>query len=66
MSRLAEFCNLEFEDEYPDWLDKITTFNINARYDDYKKEFNKQCTPDFINEWIGKIKELKKWIEQKF
>lgn len=63
--RLAEYCNLEFDNRYADWLDKIT-FNINARYDDYKKEFKKQCTPEFTNEWIEKIKELRKWIEQKF
>jgi len=26
-------------DEYSDWLDEITSFNLNARYDDYKREF---------------------------
>jgi len=37
--RLAELNGLELTEEYADWLDKITSFNLNARYDDYKREF---------------------------
>jgi HEPN domain-containing protein len=32
--RLAELCEIELADECSDWLDTITSFNINARYDD--------------------------------
>ena len=32
--RLAELCEIELTDEYSDWLDTITSFNINARYDE--------------------------------
>jgi HEPN domain-containing protein len=35
--RLAEQIELELTDEYSDWLDEITSFNLNVRYDDYKK-----------------------------
>lgn len=63
--RLAELCEIELTDEYSDWLDTITTFNINARYDDYKREFYNKCTPDFTKLWIQRIKELIKWIEKK-
>lgn len=62
--RLAELCKVELTDEYSDWLDKITSFNINARYNDYKKEFYNQCTPEFTEYWIDKIKKLKEWISQ--
>ncbi|MCB0727847.1 MAG: HEPN domain-containing protein [Ignavibacteriae bacterium] len=62
--RLAELSKIELSDEYSDWLDKITSFNINARYDDYKKEFYKQCTPDFTKDWIDKINKLRTWINQ--
>jgi len=62
--RLAELCELEINEEYAEWLFKITTFNINARYDDYKKEFYIMCTTDFTNEWIEKIKKLQQWIKQ--
>ena len=62
--RLAELGGLEISEEQAEWLFKITTFNINARYDDYKKEFYSICTIDFTKEWIEKIKILQKWIKQ--
>jgi HEPN domain-containing protein len=62
--RLAELCKVELTDEYSDWLDKVTSFNINARYNDYKKEFYYQCTPEFAEFWIDKIKKLREWISQ--
>lgn len=62
--RLAELSDLEISEEYAEWLFKITTFNLNARYDDYKKEFYTMCTADFTKEWIEKIKILQQWIKQ--
>ncbi len=62
--RLAELSEIKLTDEKSDWLDKITSFNINARYDDYKKEFYSLCTKDFTEGWIEKIKVLRLWIKQ--
>ncbi len=62
--RLAELSDIELTEEYADWLDKITTFNLNARYDDYKREFYSLCTLDFTTEWLEKIKILRIWIKQ--
>ena len=62
--RLAELCETELSDEYSDWLDTITSFNINARYDDYRKEFYNLCTREYTESWIGKMKELRKWIKK--
>jgi len=62
--RLAELIGLELSDEYSDWLDEITSFNLNARYDDYKSEFYKLCTPDYSRNWIEKIKIIRKWIKE--
>jgi HEPN domain-containing protein len=61
--RLAELCEVDLTDEYSDWLDTITSFNINARYDDYKKEFYNLCTREYAKLWISRIKELRKWIK---
>ena len=61
---MAELSEMELTEEYADWLDKITTFNLNARYDDYKREFYSLCTLDFTTEWIEKIKTLRTWIKQ--
>jgi len=62
--RLAELCGLEISEEHAGLLLKVTAFNINARYDDYKKEFYETCTLDFTKEWIEKIKILQEWIKQ--
>jgi HEPN domain-containing protein len=62
--RLAEVCELQLTDEQTDSLYRITTFNLNARYDDYKKEFYLLCTQSFTEEWINKIKDLRQWIKQ--
>ncbi|HAK00312.1 MAG TPA: hypothetical protein DCM62_09825 [Bacteroidales bacterium] len=51
-------------DEYSDWLDEITSFNLNARYDDYKREFVKLCTPEYTQGWIDKIKIIRTWIKE--
>lgn len=62
--RLAEQCEIELNNEYSDWFDKITAFNLNARYDDYKREFYALCTAEFTKSWIEKIKLLRSWIKQ--
>lgn len=62
--RLAELSDLELTDEQADMLDKITSFNLNARYDDYKRAFYSMCTPEFTSEWMEKIKHLRQWIKQ--
>lgn len=65
LRRLAKLSQIEFKNEYLVWLDTITTFNLNTRYDSYKQAFYKKCTSDFTSEWISNIKELRKWIKSK-
>ena len=60
--RLATKIEIELPDSYDEWLDTITTFNLNARYDDFKQSFYKLCTKEFYNEWISKIETLRKWL----
>ena len=60
--RLAKMIDVELPNGYDEWLDEITTFNLNARYDDYKQSFHKLCTVDFFNEWIDKIETLRLWL----
>lgn len=61
--RLAEKAELGLTDDIKKQLVTITAFNINARYDDYKMSFKKQCTTEFTEEWIEKLKELRPWIK---
>jgi HEPN domain-containing protein len=61
--RLAEKSGLTVCEEQEDVLDTISTFNIRARYDDYKSEFYQLCTQEFTMQWITHIKELRTWIK---
>lgn len=63
---LATKSSILVSDEKAEWLDKITTFNINARYDNYKQEFYKLCTKEFTESWINKIEILRSWLISQF
>jgi HEPN domain-containing protein len=60
--RLAKSINLEISVEQEELLDKITTFNLNTRYDDYKQKFRKISTKEFTDIWINNIKEVRLWL----
>ncbi len=63
LTRIAEKSGLEISDEQKDDLDTITTFNIRARYADYKAEFHKRCNSKFAKKWKTKISEFAEWIK---
>ena len=44
-------------------LAKFTTFNISARYDDYKMNFHKICNKNFAEKNLKLGKELLKWLK---
>ena len=44
-----------FNDTKRTELATITTFNIEARYDDYKRSFSQLCTPEFTKQWVSVI-----------
>lgn len=60
---LAEKAEIELTERQEDLLDIITKFNMNARYDDYKKEFYKKCTNEYTGEQIKNIEEVRKWLK---
>lgn len=63
--RLSQLANLSLNAEQKDWLDTITTFNLNTRYDNYKEEFYLKCTPEFSELWMERIKTIRTWIKNK-
>ncbi len=63
--KLAIKSNLSLTEEQKDSLQYITLFNIETRYEDYKKDFHKKCTKDFALINIEKIKGLREWLKQK-
>lgn len=44
---LAEKAGIDTTRRQKDLLDPITTFNIGARYPDYKRSFYLKCTPEY-------------------
>ena len=62
---LARKGSMEISDEMALQFDVITGFNINARYDSFKSDFQKKCTPEFSAEWIEKISIIRLWIKEK-
>ena len=60
--RLVDKISLKLTDEQMDWLDEISTYNLNARYDNYKQDFQKMCTEEFTLDRINRIKILKLWL----
>ena len=62
LNKLAKKAGLEIDDGLKDEFDIITSFNIEARYPDYKNEFYKKCTYQFTKEYINKISEIRLWL----
>ena len=63
--RLSTKCDLVVSSEYEEWLDDISTFNLNARYDNYKQDFFKLCTKEFTTVWVKRIEKIREWLIQK-
>lgn len=62
---IAQKANLVLSEEQADFLDEVTTFNIKARYPDYKNRFYKKASKKFTGEQILKIKEFRLWLVKK-
>ena len=61
--RLAKEAQIEITDEQKHTLIRITAFNLEARYPDYKKEFRKKCTRQFTATELQKIEEVFIWLK---
>ncbi len=61
---LAERCNLEVDERKTKILMTCNSFNISARYEDYKNEFYERCTKEYTSEQIQNIKEVRLWLKE--
>jgi HEPN domain-containing protein len=64
--RLSKKSGLVTTVETEEWLDDISTFNLNARYDNYKQDFYLLCTKEFTFIWIERIETLRQWLIREF
>lgn len=60
---LAKSTKLKLTAVQEEYLLIVNTFNIEARYTDYKNTFYKKCTKVFANNNILKIKEFLQWLK---
>ncbi len=63
--KIAMRSGLELSERQKDDLQYITLFNIETRYEEYKKDFSRKCTKGFARENLDKITELRKWLLKK-
>lgn len=59
---LAERAGVEPDERQKDLLDLFTTFNIRARYPDYKESFYRKCTKEYAAERIKEMEEVRRWL----
>ena len=60
--KLFEQSGLDIADEYLTFLKEIGTFNLEARYDDYKRSFKKKATKQYTQKWINNCEEVYQWL----
>lgn len=59
---LAVKCNIELSNEQQFDLKIINSFNLEARYPDYKQSFYKKCTFEFVSTELNRIEKVRSWI----
>jgi HEPN domain-containing protein len=62
--RLAEKANITLSAKLKNDLAEISTFNIKARYDDYKLSFYKKATEKITSKYVNKTKKILKWLNK--
>lgn len=61
---LSKKSDLDVPNEIRVKIQNINTFNISARYDDYKMEFANKCTDEYTAEQIKNIGEVRIWLKE--
>lgn len=56
--RLQELARVKMSKEQIDLLNEINDFNIRSRYPEYRLRFYKQCTEEYAENYLKKIKKL--------
>ena len=62
---IAVKAKLDLSTEQKVSLVEFTTFNLRARYPDYKNRFQRKATREFAESHISKVKEFRQWLLEK-
>ncbi len=63
---LAERAKLTLTEEMAAKFKNFNSFNLEARYPDYKLSFYKLCTLDFTKEQFAQIEEVYQWLSNQY
>lgn len=63
---LAKQAKLPLDTPTEEKLKEITSWNINARYDDYKRNFYHKATKKFTLQWFDDVQKIIIWIQKHF
>ena len=62
---IAHKASLELSDEQKLVMSELSTFNLRARYPDYKNRFQKKANRQYTEMQLNKIREIRKWLQEK-
>ncbi len=59
---LLDKIGIDITEEKENYLNEITRFNIDGRYDDYKNSFYNLCSKEYTEKSIDKINIIRNWL----
>jgi len=62
---IAHKAELELSEEQKLVMSELSTFNLRARYPDYKNRFQKKANRQYTEMQLNKIREIRKWLQEK-
>ena len=65
LTKLAELSKCDLSEKEMDLLDVVNKFNIRSRYPEYKMQFYKKCTKEYVKNYLDEIIKLYKKLCQK-
>lgn len=63
LRKLAKQAGVSIEKEKERQLEEITSFNLEARYDDYKRSFYHKATKQYASLWVKICEEIYLWLK---
>ncbi len=61
---IAERLRVKLPSQFKDELQVITTWNMEARYQDYKDRFYRLCTVEYTSRKMSIVEELLQWLTE--
>lgn len=63
---IAKMARIDLDNDQLSHITEINTFNIRARYDDYKRSFYKKATKEYAQEYFNYAQEFRLWLKEMY